>query len=518
MNRFFMSATLFAIAVGCFVAFLSGAAPQYDKNLQGLARLVDVHAEIVREYVEEPDEEKMIDAAVRAMIDTLDDLHTVYLSPEDIKAFDKHVRGTFSGIGAEVDMKDGQLLIVAPLEDSPAWNAGVMVGDLVLEIDGVPLAEVVEGLGTDNEKLKGAINSLTGKAGTDVRLLVRHESNEEETIVITRAQIDIPTVRGFWRDVEGRWHYLLDDVNRIGYVRLSQFTDTTAEDLQAVLMELKRRRASGLILDLRLNPGGLLEAAVEVSDLFLEDGKSIVSVKGRRVPDRVINSTDNMVLGSIPIVVLANEFSASASEIVTGALLENDRAQFVGTRTFGKGSVQQVNKLKSPGAIKITNAYYYLPNGRNIHRKKDQETWGVDPKDGFYVPMTTDQIKEMLDHRRVGESHPADSRDQQNAGGASTMTPAVIEETRADPQLAAALAAILGKVETGQWPKVGESGADDLARQSERERLSRRRGQLQDAVSRIDGELAKLDSTEDTSTESSDEEHDPAEPEPAESP
>ena len=280
------------------------------------------------------------------------------------------------------------------------------------------------------------------------------------------------------------------------------------------------RRASGSILDLRLNPGGLLEAAVEVSDLFLEDGKSIVSVKGRRA-ERVISSTDHRVLGSIPIVVLANEFSASASEIVTGALSENDRAQFVGTRTFGKGSVQQVNKLKSPGAIKITNAYYYLPNGRNIHRKKDQETWGVDPKDGFYVPMTTDQIKEMLDHRRVGESHRADFRDQQNAGdasGASTMTPAVIEETRADPQLAAALAAILGKVETGQWPKVGESGADDLARQSERERLSRRRGQLQDAVSRIDGELAKLDSTEDTSTESSAVEHDPAEPDPAESP
>lgn len=447
--------------------------------------LVDVRHEIVSSYVEEPDEEKMVEDAVRAMVASLEDRYTVFLAADELEPFDKQIRGSFSGIGAEIDIHNDRLRIVSPLEDSPAWNAGVMAGDIILDIDG----ESTEGI-----TITEAVNQLTGPEGTDVTVKVRHESGDEQEIVITRARINVQTVRGFRRDEKNHWVYMLDSVNDIGYVRITQFTSNTAPGVAEALRQLSDQDLQGLILDLRFNPGGLLESAVAVSDFFLDPEQRVVSVKGRRVPERVFKSSDKTTIRPVPIVVLANEASASASEIVTGALSDNKRAKFIGSRTFGKGSVQQVKMLESGlGALKMTHAHYYLPNGRNIHRREGEDVWGVDPDDGFYVPMSSEQVRKMIEIRRDrgllrADNGQIDLPDQ--------MTPQWIEDEMADLQLAAGLRALLGKLDQGDWPEVGESGAEELVRQTMRDNLIRQRDLLNERLVLVSEELAKLDNPE----------------------
>ncbi len=452
--------------------------------------LVDVRHELVSEYVEKPDEQKMTQAAVRAMVESLDDPYTVYLSPADLEPFDKQVRGTFSGIGAEVEIQNNHLRIVTPLDESPAWKAGIMAGDIVLEVEGEALSEVFAKAETDAQKLRESVRRLQGPEGSKVNLKVRHANGEEAVISVTRAQINVPTVRGWRRVGEGQWDYLIDPVNKIGYVRLSQFTEKTANDLRQAVEQLLKQEVKGLVLDMRFNPGGLLEAAVQVSDLFLDGGKRIVSVKGRNVTERVQFSTDPGTISAIPIVVLANEASASAAEVVTGALADNQRAQFIGTRTFGKGSVQQIRPLEDgAGAIKITNAYYYLPSGRNIHRRKDKDVWGVDPEPGFWVPMNAEEIKEMSRIRREGDV-------LRNGNGEAQVrepwTPQRVRDELKDKQLAAGLEAILGKVSSGNWPTVGENGSQEIVQMMKRDTLERQRDLLQERLAQIDKELSEL--------------------------
>jgi carboxyl-terminal processing protease len=462
------------LAAGKTLARRSGVFDQIDL-------LVDLRHEIVSEYVEEPDQKKMIEAAVRGMVDALNDPYTVYLAPEDLAQFDKAVRGTFSGIGAEIAIEDNHLKIVSPLEGSPAWKAGVMAGDVVLEIDG----KTTEGI-----KINEAIDRLTGPEGTQVAIKVRHENGESSDLTITRARINIQTVRGIRRKADQKWDFMLDPKSKIGYVRITQFTEGTAEALRQALDELQAQEMRGLILDLRFNGGGLLEAASKVCDDFLTSGQTIVSIKGRAVPERVIKAHTDGTIKPVPMVVLCNEASASASEIVAGALKDNGRAKYIGTRSFGKGSVQQVKMLDSgQGAIKITNAYYYLPSGRNIHRREGKDTWGVDPDDGYYVPMTTDQMRKMLEKRREGEI----IKDRADNAEPEAVTPEMIEKDLADPQLAAGLRAVLGKLDKGEWPIVGKSNASELAKLTKKQGLIRQRELLQERLTEIEKELGKLE-------------------------
>ncbi len=459
---------------------LATLAPGVSSVFDQLDLLVDIRHEIVSQYVEEPEQEEMVRAAVRGMVESLEDPYTVYLSPDELEPFDKAVRGTFSGIGAEVDIHENRLRIVTPLEDSPAWKAGVMAGDIVLEIDG----HSTEGL-----KITECIQRLTGEEGTQVTIKVRHESGDEAEMTITRARINVQTVRGFLRGPDGKWDYMLDDGRKIGYVRISQFTEQTAEALEAAVRGLVDEDVKAIILDMRFNPGGLLESAVEVSDLFLGEGKRIVSVKGRRVPEVVHSAKGEGTIPDVPMVVLANEASASAAEIVTGALSDNDRAVFIGTRTFGKGSVQQVRMLESnAGAIKITNAYYYLPNGRNIHNREGADEWGVDPKDGYYVPMKSEEVRQMIRVRRE-----SDVLKPGNGHNGEAVTAQWVREKLADPQLAAALDAAVGKLDTGQWPKVGQTAAEELGKLSKRQTLVTQRDLLRDRLDEVEKELAGLD-------------------------
>jgi len=445
--------------------------------------LVDVRHEIVQNFVEEPDQSQMVEAAVRGMVESLEDPYTTYISPDQLEPFDKQVRGTFSGIGAEVtiDEKLNRLKIVSPLEDSPAWKSGVMAGDVVLDIEG----ESTEGM-TINE----AIAKLTGPEGSDVTIRVRHENGEEARITITRAQINIQTVKGIRRNAENHWVYMLNTEHKVGYIRLTQFTDQTVQELEKALAQLEQEGAEALILDLRFDPGGLLDAAVKVSDMFLDGGQRIVSIKGRSTPERVFTSTQDGTVTDIPVVVLANENSASASEIVTGALLDNGRAQFVGTRTFGKGSVQHVRVLENgQGAIKLTHAHYYLPSGRNIHRRPDAEVWGVDPAEGFYVPMNTEAVREMIKVRREGDV----LREKDGQPVKTSLSPEWITENLKDPQLAAGLTAAIGYLDNNEWPTVGLDGVAELAKLQRREVLRAQRDLLQDRLEEIADELENLD-------------------------
>jgi len=488
MKKYVIGGFVALIAVFGLLALAPDSVARVGKSaFDQIDLLVDIRHEIVSSYVEEPDENKMVESAVRAMLASLGDRYTVFLTPEELAPFDKQIRGTFSGIGAEIDIHNDHLRIVSPLEDSPAWQSGVMAGDIVLQIDG----ESTHGI-----SITEAVKRLTGPQGTKVTVKVQHMSGQEQEITITRAKINVQTVRGMHRNADNHWDYTLDPAHGVGYLRITQFTSVTAPAVADVLKQFEQQGIRAMVLDLRFNPGGLLDSAVKVSDYFLPAGKRIVSVKGRAVPEQVQLATDAKTLTSIPIVVLANEASASAAEIVTGALSDNHRAKFIGSRTFGKGSVQQVRMLENgQGALKITHAYYYLPNGRNIHRRENDEHWGVDPEDGFYVPMSPDQVRKMIEIRRNLARSPVGDDSEKEL---PEVTPQWIETELSDPQLAAGLRAILGRLETGQWPVVGKSGADELVRQSTRDNLLRQRNLLNERLELVDEELAKLDEPEES--------------------
>ncbi len=473
-------AVILALTASLLVLTDAWAAKQADAFKQ-LDLLVEVRHELVGSYVEEPDQLALIEAAVAGMVNSLEDPYTVFVPAEDVEQFSDRLTGSFSGIGAEIDMLDGRPRIVTPLEDSPAWKAGIMAGDVILKVDGES---------TQDQDQMQVIRRIKGEPGTDVILTVRRATGEELDITVTRAHINVQTVRGARRKADQSYDFMLDPVNKIGYVRVSQFTEPTVGELRSALEQLKEQDCKGLILDLRFDPGGLLDTAVAVSDMFLPAGKRIVSTKGRSWAEQVFDSTDDTVMPDTPLVVLANEGSASASEVVTGALSDNKRALFVGTRTFGKGSVQQVHALDSGlGALKLTGAYYYLPSGRNIHRKPDAEVWGVDPDEGAYVPMTNEAYELMIKARREADVLRPENGHGQSAG----VTPEEIERDLKDPQLAAALKAVLGKIETGDWPTVGLSNADELVKLRQKEQLERRRELLLEELDKVEAELAGED-------------------------
>lgn len=484
MNRLRIELFILALLAGVFLGRMPGLTDTLWARRSAYAffdTIVDVRSELASNYVEEPDQEKMLQGAINGMVKSLEDPYTSYLPADALKQFDKETQGSFSGIGARIDVNDtGQLTIVSPLEDSPAFKAGVEAGDVILKIDGEP---------ADDLGVREAVQRITGPEGTDVTLTVRHMDGEEEDITITRQKIDIQTVKGFGRDSEHHWNYMLAPKKGIGYIRVTQFSNPTAGALREAIDNLKDQGLNGLVLDLRFNPGGLLTQAVDISDMFLNDGK-IVSTRGRNSPEQSWEAESGNDVGDFPMIVLVNQFSASASEIVSGALKDNERAIILGSRTFGKGSVQQVRALQSgDGAVKVTTAYYYLPSGRNLHRREGAETWGVDPNSGFYVPMTHEQIKEMNQLRR--ESEIIDDEDG-STPRPKKVTPEWIRENRADLQLAKALKAMMAKLETGEYPKVGESSATLQAHVSEKASLERRQEALQKSLNTVNEEMRKL--------------------------
>ena len=270
-----------------------------------------------------------------------------------------------------------------------------MRGDRILEING----ESTEGL-----RLDDAVKLLKGETGSSVTLKVSHPGRSEtEEVSLKREVIRLETVLGDLRDKDDHWDYLLDDDLRIGYIRITGFGRNTAEDLRGVLKALKKDKAAGLILDLRFNPGGLLSAAIQVSDLFVSEGK-IVSTAGRNVKEQVWEAQKKGTFESVPLVILVNRYSASASEIVAACLQDHDRAIVMGERTYGKGSVQRVIEMEGgQSALKLTTAGYLRPNGKNIDRHPGdtpEDEWGVKPNDGYALLLSDSDTAALHRYRR----------------------------------------------------------------------------------------------------------------------
>lgn len=450
--------------------------------------LLEVKDILSRRYVEAPDDAAMQLGAINGMVGALNDPYTEYVPPAATREFNKDLTGDFVGIGVQVIVRDGWLTVVTPLEDTPAFKAGIMPDDRIVEIEG----KSTQGLTGDQ-----CVDLLTGEPGTNVSFVVERGS-QRLPITITRERIVTRTVKGFhWEPAPGggQWKYLIDPARRVAYVRLTQFTPTSGSEMGDALraMGADRGAIAGLILDLRWNPGGVLADAIEIADLFLADGV-IVSTRGRAAPEEIARAKKDGTLPDFPLVVLVNGASASASEILAGALAENKRAVILGTRTFGKGLVQGVLPIPSSrgGQLKITEQRYYLPSGRSIHRSDDSAEWGVDPTDGFYLPMTDEELAELARVRRDEERLGRESA----ASGAEWSNPEWIVQRLKDPQLAAALRAVQARIDTGEWTPTGrptEKGAAVAGDELRRLRLARER-YLRD-LARLDRRIDSLENT-----------------------
>ena len=316
----------------------------------------DVFERVRGDYVESPDEKQLIANAINGMLSSLDP-HSSYMPPDDFKDMQVQTRGEFGGLGIEVTMEGDFIKVVTPIDDTPAYKAGVLAGDLITHLDG----EEVAGL-----TLAEAVDKMRGPVNTDIIITVRREGAD--------APIDITITRDIVRIQSVKWEEQGDDV---GYIRISQFNERTFDGVERALNELTKEigadKVKGFVLDLRNNPGGLLDQAISVSDAFLERGE-IVSTRGREESEtRRYGASAGDDASGKPVIVLINGGSASASEIVAGALQDHRRATVVGTQSFGKGSVQTIIPLGSNGAIRLTTARYYTPSGRSIQAK------GIEP-------------------------------------------------------------------------------------------------------------------------------------------
>lgn len=361
--------TLIISGVIFYQPIKSWAEDRYS-SLQNFSKILNL---VQQYYVEPVESKKLIDGAIKGMLKELDP-HTNYLPPEIFKDFESETNGEFGGIGIEISIQNGILTIISPIEDTPAWKAGIKPGDKVVAIDGQS---------TKGFTLVEASSLLKGKNGQPITLsVVRDGSDQPLDIKIVRGTVKIKSVKS--TDLTGG--YL--------YVRITSFIETTSKELESTLADYKKKnkKIEGILIDLRKNPGGLLDQAIKVSDLFLKDGV-IVSTIGRDPKSKEVTSaTKKAPYPDVPIVILINEYSASASEIVSGALQDNKRAIIVGERSFGKGSVQSVIKLADGGGLKLTVARYYTPSGKSIQSEGIQPDIEIEEVDAtLFAKALTDK-------------------------------------------------------------------------------------------------------------------------------
>ncbi|KQP42522.1 peptidase S41 [Methylobacterium sp. Leaf104] len=372
----------------------------------------DVFEKVRTDYVEKPDEAKLIEAAVNGMLTSLDP-HSSYMDSKSFRDMQVQTRGEFGGLGIEVTMEDGLIKVVTPIDDTPASKAGILTNDVITQID----EDQVQGL-----TLNQAVDKMRGPVNSPVKLKIsRKESKDPIEVTLNRDVIKIKPVRS---RAEG---------GDVGYIRLTQFNEQTFDGLRAAIDKLNTDigadKLKGYVLDLRNNPGGLLDQAVMVSDAFLDRGE-IVSTRGRN-PDetqRFSAKSGDLTKGK-PIVVLVNGGSASASEIVAGALQDHKRATVLGTRSFGKGSVQSIIPLGGSGALRLTTARYYTPSGRSIQAK------GIEP-DQEVLQEVPDELKGKDETKgEAGLKGHLKQKDVEERGGSSAYVP---PDPAKDKQLIAA--------------------------------------------------------------------------------
>ncbi len=361
---------------------------------------VDSFSQIDSNYVKEVDRRKLVEAAIRGMLTELDP-YSNYISPDVLPTFDQAISQQFGGVGMRVDFdpEDHSIEVVSPLPGTPAYEAGVKSGDRIIEIRGEKVADFGAGM-----EVQRAIELLQGPAGEEVSFSVRRAGEQEPiTFTMKRAIIKVETVLGDRYRPDGTVDFMIDPEQKIGYIRLTHFSERTPAEMLNAMRQLTKQEVKGLVLDLRFNPGGLLTAAIEISDMFVSSGK-IVSVEGRNTNPKQWTAKARNTYGEMPIAVIVNRYSASASEIVSACLQDHQRAIVVGERTWGKGSVQNVIELENgKSALKLTTAAYFRPSGRNIHRfpgAKTEDEWGVMPDTGYLVEFSGEQMSKYLEYRK----------------------------------------------------------------------------------------------------------------------
>jgi C-terminal peptidase prc len=365
--------------------------------------------------------DKAVDATVLRMLVETRDPYTTYIDQETIKKMDAPLRGEFRGVGIHIrqDLVRDGLLVVSPIKGSPAYKAGIKAGDLIVEIrrEVGPQGEELKPdeprvISTKGMKTEKAIEIILGKIGVPITLVVQrdHEdgTSERKEFELRRGLVAVETVLGVTRDEKDDWDFYIDPDKKIGYICLTQFSPNTTVGLDQAIRKLQKTGLNGLVLDLRFNPGGLLTQAVAVSDLFLETDKPIVTVRYRYKPEEPWLDQGLRRYVDFPIVVLVNGSSASAAEIVSAALRDHGRAKVCGERTYGKGSVQNVEDFpQTGGQIKLTTARYFPPNNGNIDKLstagKETEEWGVRPDEGLEVKLSREQLSDLADYFRERE-------------------------------------------------------------------------------------------------------------------
>jgi len=400
LNKQNITVLLLGLIAGTALSLGTGVMAQRDKpaNLptDELRTFTEVFDRIKQNYVEKVDDKTLIENAIRGMVSGLDP-HSTYMDEKTYRALREGTRGEFYGLGIEVGMEDGFVKVISPIEDTPAARAGVKAGDLIIRLDQQP----VKGL-----TLEQAVNLMRGKAGTKIELtIVREGATKPIHITVTRAKIQTKSVKSELYD------------KKYGYIRITTFQTRTYSDMAKELKKLLKRaggQLNGLVLDLRNNPGGVLRAAVDVSDAFIKDGL-IVYTEGR-VDDAQMRytATPDDVLGGAPMVVLVNGGSASASEIVSGALQDHHRAIIMGTPTFGKGSVQSILPLDNTTALKLTTARYFTPSGRSIQAE------GIVPDvllDSVKVMPVKDDVERIKERDLSGHLENSDKAHPNNKQG-----------------------------------------------------------------------------------------------------
>lgn len=396
------------VVIGTMLWQLPQFMSRQDSVYQTYAPLVEVDAYIRKQYVEPVRSARLLEGAIRGMMLELDP-YSGYLTPSQYEAYLRRLSGETSGIGVSLGMQDHEIVVIAPIEGSPAAAAGIRTGDVVLSIDGVTM---------EGRSVFDAGEMLEGRPGTQVTVKLGTDNGQihhrqERVVTIVRAAFRVPLVKGVARRADGTWDFWIDREARIGYMRISSFFEHLMPDYIAAVNELRSGGVRGLIIDLRFNPGGLLPEAVKFIDRFVSEGE-IVSTVSRHQAVQHYPATESAPEGDLELVVMVNGASASCSEIVAGSLRDHGKAVVVGERSFGKGSVQHVIPLeRSKAGMNLTVAHYRLPNGEMTHRTRDnQDTdeWGIIPD--VVVPLDDSERETLLENRLLLEALPATDTDR----------------------------------------------------------------------------------------------------------
>ncbi|NOZ26006.1 MAG: S41 family peptidase [Nitrospirae bacterium] len=392
-----------------------------SQEYQDLRLFTEALTIIKNSYVEEVDTKDLIYGALKGMLRTLDP-HSAFMPPDEYKEMQIDTRGEFGGLGIQIGIKKGMLTVIAPIEDTPAWKAGIKAGDKIIKVDGESTRDMT---------LFEAVKKMRGPRGTDVTITIMREGwKEPRDFTITRDIIKIKSVR----------YKVVDD--GIGYVKINQFQERTASELESALKSLKEKKIDSLVLDLRNNPGGLLKSAVDVTEQFLPPERLVVYIKGRSGEKTEYKTKGDRPYYDLPMVVLVNHGSASASEIVAGALKDWKRAVLLGVQTFGKGSVQSVIQLSGGSGLRLTTAKYYTPKGISIQNEgiEPDIVVRIKPQNGEAYPVIREKD---LEHHLKNEQKPEENKQQQKKEEEQEVAPIQVDEEN-DVQLQRAIDLLKG--------------------------------------------------------------------------